>query len=608
MGRVLVACVGRGRPRCRGGLLGSGRARSAAVSAGVSAGVLGGAAVVVGLGRRPRRGSRPPRRPACDRARAGAVVTLGGGAPGTAGVAPRSRPVLRGGAPGRAGGVRGASWRGSVGGLRGASCGCGALGGFLAPASPALVAGGGSRPAPRSRGGAPGRRRPGGVVGDGLLGGCLSWPGPSWRPASWPGPSWRLPASRGPSAPAVPRWRRRPAPAVAGGGRSSLGCHRAWGAPRPAPRRRPVRRRGPGNQDRRRKAFGGGDTLRGGVTGPVRHLPRSPARGAGPSAWIAVTDPAGPRRGLATTCPHCAGPRCGPARTSSGRSRGGLAGSRPEPSIAHVDPASIAHRSATGSVDGRSGSPTAPSARQRPLREAGQQRRRRRRRSPATLARPARTSSGRTAGTAWRSTRSRRAPGPVGLGREASEHGGPAVELAQALLGHPLHLTDSAARNASHRGAGPLGVGVSVDAPAAGLEQVGQRRRRATRRPPRRPGRRAAPRPGRVHVGGVHDLGEPDLEVLRLAGGPGGRGAGVGDPRVRVEARGVGHRHPGPEHGPLEGAAEVAVAGEPQPAPLGVADPQPLHRRRLLLGLLRPRRRSPAQASSSAASLIAGDG
>ena len=54
---------------------------------------------------------------------------------------------------------------------------------------------------------------------------------------------------------------------------------------------------------------------------------------------------------------------------------------------------------------------------------------------------------------------------------------------------------------------------------------------------------------------------------------------------MRVEAGGVGHRDAGAEHRPLEGPAEVAVAGEPQPAALGVAHAQPLDRRRLLLGL-----------------------
>ena len=51
------------------------------------------------------------------------------------------------------------------------------------------------------------------------------------------------------------------------------------------------------------------------------------------------------------------------------------------------------------------------------------------------------------------------------------------------------------------------------------------------------------------------------------------------------EAGRVRHRHPGPAQRPLEGPAEVAVAGEPGPAALGVLDPEPLHRRRLLLRL-----------------------
>ena len=88
-----------------------------------------------------------------------------------------------------------------------------------------------------------------------------------------------------------------------------------------------------------------------------------------------------------------------------------------------------------------------------------------------------------------------------------------------------------------------------------------------------------------VGAGRVQLLGERDLEVLRLARRPGRRRAGVGDPRVRVEARGVGHRDPGAEHGALEGAAEVTVAGEPEPPALGVPQPQPLDGRRLLLGL-----------------------
>src|SRR5205085_7118157 len=72
---------------------------------------------------------------------------------------------------------------------------------------------------------------------------------------------------------------------------------------------------------------------------------------------------------------------------------------------------------------------------------------------------------------------------------------------------------------------------------------------------------------------------------LGLAGRTGRAGAGVGDPGVRVEARGVGHRNPGPGDRALEGSAEVAVAGEAEPPALGVPDPQPLDRWGLLLGL-----------------------
>jgi hypothetical protein len=54
---------------------------------------------------------------------------------------------------------------------------------------------------------------------------------------------------------------------------------------------------------------------------------------------------------------------------------------------------------------------------------------------------------------------------------------------------------------------------------------------------------------------------------------------------VRVEPGGVGHRHAGPDDGALESAGEVAVAGEPEPPALGVADTQSLDRWGLLLGL-----------------------
>ena len=68
---------------------------------------------------------------------------------------------------------------------------------------------------------------------------------------------------------------------------------------------------------------------------------------------------------------------------------------------------------------------------------------------------------------------------------------------------------------------------------------------------------------------------------------------------MRVEARGVGHRDPGPDDGALEGPGEVAVAGEAEPAALGVADAEPLDRRGLLLGLVTHGRTLPAGAVRS---------
>lgn len=51
---------------------------------------------------------------------------------------------------------------------------------------------------------------------------------------------------------------------------------------------------------------------------------------------------------------------------------------------------------------------------------------------------------------------------------------------------------------------------------------------------------------------------------------------------MRVEAGRVRHREVGATQRPLESPPEVPVAGEPQPATLGVAHPELLDRRRLL--------------------------
>ena len=75
------------------------------------------------------------------------------------------------------------------------------------------------------------------------------------------------------------------------------------------------------------------------------------------------------------------------------------------------------------------------------------------------------------------------------------------------------------------------------------------------------------PDAGRVEVAG-HDvvrearavrlriglLGQPDLQELRLARRARRGGPGVRDPRVGVEARGVGHRDPGADQRPFERA------------------------------------------------------
>src|SRR5215213_8454264 len=63
------------------------------------------------------------------------------------------------------------------------------------------------------------------------------------------------------------------------------------------------------------------------------------------------------------------------------------------------------------------------------------------------------------------------------------------------------------------------------------------------------------------------------------------------------ETRRVRHRHPGPAQGPLEGATEVTMTGETGTAALGVFDPEPLHRRRVLLRLGARHRRGYARDS-----------
>ena len=87
-----------------------------------------------------------------------------------------------------------------------------------------------------------------------------------------------------------------------------------------------------------------------------------------------------------------------------------------------------------------------------------------------------------------------------------------------------------------------------------------RRASRARPRPPRGcPARRAARR--RAPRGSLRSTlaGEPDLEVLGLAGHAGRRGPDVADLRMRAEAGRVGHRHLGAAQRPLEGPREVTV-------------------------------------------------
>ena len=54
---------------------------------------------------------------------------------------------------------------------------------------------------------------------------------------------------------------------------------------------------------------------------------------------------------------------------------------------------------------------------------------------------------------------------------------------------------------------------------------------------------------------------------------------------MRREAGRVRHRDAGPAQRAFKRAPEVSVAGETGAASLGIPDSQPLHRRRVLLGL-----------------------
>ena len=312
----------------------------------------------------------------------------------------------------------------------------------------------------------------------------------------------------------------------------------------------------------------GGDTLAVSSPSPADRLPRSPALSSG-----RCHRPAGPRRGLASTSLRFPENVVGSASVVD-RHVVDLGEYR---TAAHLRQL-ISGPQRVADLAGRPG-PAVPG----PAGSAGV---RRPGRGRGTAVSPVSTSSGRTAGSRWRSTRSSRLPSSVGTATSETT----AARLSKSRI--PFLVirctsTSSGREERRHRGLRLR------DRDRAGRSASGWPRSRSV-----------SPRAGRldhldhvqpvgqrlvergVHRGRVDDLGQGELEVLRLAGRAGRRGAGVRDARVRVEAGRVGHRQPGPEHRPLEGPAEVAVAGEPEPAALGVADPQPLHRRRRLLGLL----------------------
>ena len=210
---------------------------------------------------------------------------------------------------------------------------------------------------------------------------------------------------------------------------------------------------------------------------------------------------------------------------------------------------------------------------------------------PATSRSPARMSSGRTAGVPCRTTTSSIAHSSASSTRAGAHRQARPRPPGSRTCGAPAW---SSAR--PRRSVGPGTASTAASASASGHPGSSTAHAPASSRSARAPGAATTTstmsRPSgsassswRRTTSGSHSCEHPDLEVLRLARRAGRRGVGVGDPRMRVETGRVRDREPRPAHGTLERPPEVAVAGEAQPAALGVADPQLLHGRRLLGGL-----------------------
>ena len=269
----------------------------------------------------------------------------------------------------------------------------------------------------------------------------------------------------------------------------------------------------------------------------------------------------------------------------------------PSGTFAAAGPAALVGPAGTASRSGASGSVTVPDSSSKSpcaslVTAAGTGGAR-----SATARRPDRTSSGRTAGVTCRTTSRSIAQGPspaYQAGRAApvpvpvtsrdglqADHGRPGRRRSADRSSYGVRpRPDSAARKADTACSASCGVdAVQPQLPHGSGQPVGE---------PRRTGLDGVDdvEAGRqrlveqlTQLVGVAVLRQGDLQVLGLAARAGGCGIGVRHLRVRGEPRRVRHGHLGTPQRPLEGALEVAVAGEPEAAALGVAQSDALHRR-----------------------------